>query len=246
MNSRTCHETSALKHSQRHCSTCSLRELCLPVGLSSDELDSVADLVSRGRKLHRGEVLFRAHSPFENLYAVRLGSFKSSVLGVGGQEQITGFAMMGDLMGMDGIERNVYASDMVALEDSEVCTFPFSAMEALGLRIPALRRHLYRVLSREIRNDHGVMLLLGKMQADERVASFIRNLSLRHAQRGYSGSAFHLRMTREEIGSYLGLSLETVSRMFARLQQQGVLDVQGRLVSILDMDALAQIGAPCK
>ncbi|GAB7126162.1 fumarate/nitrate reduction transcriptional regulator Fnr [Silvimonas sp. JCM 19000] len=246
MNSRTCHESAALKHSERHCSTCSLRELCLPVGLSTVELESVSDLVSRGRRLHRGEVLFRANGAFENLYAVRFGSFKSSVLGAGGQEQITGFSMMGDLMGMDGIERNTYSSDMVALEDSEVCTFPFSAMEALSTRIPALRRHLYRVLSREIRNDHGMMLLLGKMQADERVATFIHTLSLRHAQRGYSGSAFHLRMTREEIGSYLGLTLETVSRMFARLQQQGILDVQGRLVTILDMDALENIGAACK
>ena len=245
MNTLSQEETAAIKHGEHRCSVCSLRELCLPVGLSEQDMSKVEDLVTQGRRFKRGEALFHAGSHFENLYAVRFGSFKSSVVSPGGQEQITGFCMMGDLMGMDGIERGVYACDMVALEDSEVCTFPFSAMEALGARLPALQHHLYRVLSREIRNDHGVMLLLGSMHADEKIAAFIRNLSLRHAQRGYSGTSFHLRMTREEIGSYLGLKLETVSRTLTRFQDKNILEVKGRLVTILDMAALEQVGTTC-
>jgi len=183
------------------CSTCSLRELCLPVGLSADEMRELDNIIGQGRPIKRGEGLYRAGEPFRSLYAVRVGFFKSSVISEDGREQVTGFHMSGELMGMDAISSDTHTCDAIALEDSEVCELPFAEIEDLARRIPHLQRHLYKVMSREIVDDHKVMLLLGNMKAEERLAAFLINLSHRFAVRGYSATSFHLRMTREEIGS---------------------------------------------
>ncbi|KAF0813205.1 Transcriptional activator protein Anr [Andreprevotia sp. IGB-42] len=231
----------SLPHLRHACSNCSLRELCLPAGLTAEDMHAVEKLVTQGRPVKRGEALYRAGEPFKALYAVRLGFLKTSVISPDGREQVTGFHMSGDLMGMDAISADLHACDAIALEDSEVCELPFTEMETLSRQIPALQHHFYKVMSREIVRDHGVMLLLGNMKAEERVAAFLLSLSTRFQLRGYSSTGFNLRMTREEIGSYLGLKLETVSRTLSKFQEQGLIKVHNRLIELLDLAALRQI-----
>jgi CRP/FNR family transcriptional regulator len=198
----------------------------------------VEQLVYARRRVKRGEALFTAGDEFKSVYAIHSGFLKTTVLNADGREQVTGFCMPGELLGLDGIGSGRYHGNALALEDCEVCVLPFSLIEELGREIPALQRHLHCVLSREIVRDHGVMMLLGSMRAEERLAAFLLNLSKRFTRRGYSPSDFHLRMTREEIGSYLGLKLETVSRLFSRFQEDGILEVQQKHVRIRDSAAL--------
>jgi CRP/FNR family transcriptional regulator len=223
------------------CSTCSLQELCLPAGLSASELQSVDRLINRRRPLKRGDFLFRAGAPLHALYAIRTGFMKSCILHEDGREQVAGFHMMGDLIGMDAIGTSQHLCDAVALEDSEVCEIPLKDLEALSRQIPSLQEHFHRIMSREIARDYGVMLLLGSMRAEERLATFLLNLSQRFAARGYSSTEFHLRMTREEIGSYLGLKLETVSRTLSQFQSQGLIAVQNKHLRILQIDSLREM-----
>ena len=234
-----------LERLQQVCGTCSLRELCLPAGLGHAEVAAVERMVQRRLPVPRGTFLYRAGSPLHSLYAVRAGFLKSSVLHEDGREQIAGFHMTGDLIGMDGISAGRHVCDVVALEDSDVCEISFAMLETLARELPALQQHFHRIMSREIVRDYGVMLLLGNMRAEERVAAFILNLSQRFSARGYSPSEFHLRMTREEIGAYLGLKLETISRVFSKFQEEGILDVQNKRIRILREGALRTlIGSP--
>jgi CRP/FNR family transcriptional regulator len=223
------------------CSSCSLRELCLPVGLSDEEMGKLDSLVFLRRPVKRGDYLFRAGEPFASLYAARTGFFKTKLLLEDGREQVTGFHMAGELMGMDGIGSERHTCDAVALEDSEVCVIPFDRLEGLSREMEALQHHFHKVMSREIVREHGVMMLLGSMRAEERLAAFLLNLSQRLSTRGYSPNEFNLRMTREEIGSYLGLKLETVSRVFSRFQEEGLIAVQQKNIRILDSAALREL-----
>ena len=225
------------------CSTCNLRELCLPSGLCPADLERVEKIVHARRRIKRGEALFNAGDPFNSMYAIRVGFFKSSVLDGDGREQVTGFFMGGELLGIEGIGAGQYNATATALEDSEVCVMPFSLIEEMSHEIRALQRHLHAVLAREIVRDHGVMMLLGSMRAEERVAVFLLNLSQRFTVRGYSPSEFYLRMTREEIGSYLGLKLETVSRVLSRFQEQGLVAVQQKFIRITDIPGLRKVMA---
>ncbi len=220
------------------CSTCSLHELCLPAGLSADEMKAFDQMIDRRRQLKRGDYLYRSGTALHALYAIRSGFAKSCVLHEDGREQVAGFHMMGDLMGMDAIGTDTHLCDAVALEDSEVCEIPLSELESLSREIPSLQQHFHRIMSREIARDYGVMLLLGSMRAEERLAVFLLNLSQRFSARGYSPTEFHLRMTREEIGSYLGLKLETVSRTLSHFQSQGMIAVQNKHLRILQIDQL--------
>ena len=223
------------------CSTCNLRDLCLPKDLDAVDTARLEQIVYARRKVRRSEALFHAGDGFQSLYVIRSGFFKTTVLNADGREQVTGFYMPGELLGMDGIGAGKYNGNAVALEDCEVCVLPFALVEHLGREIPALQRHLHCVLSREIVRDHGVMMLLGSMRAEERLATFLLQLSRRFTHRGYSPSDFHLRMTREEIGSYLGLKLETVSRLFSKFQEDGLLEVQQKHVRIRDIDGLGAL-----
>jgi CRP/FNR family transcriptional regulator len=216
------------------CSSCNLRELCLPKQVDAEDMARVEQIVFARRRVRRGESLFKAGDIFTSLYSVRSGFLKTTVLNDDGREQVTGFNMSGELLGLDGIGGGVHEGNAVALEDCEVCVLPFALIEELGREIPAIQRNLHGVLSREIARDHGVMMLLGSMRAEERLAAFLMNLSKRFTARGYSPSDFHLRMTREEIGSYLGLKLETVSRLFSRFQTDRLIEVQQKHVRILD------------
>ena len=217
------------------CSSCSLRELCVPCcGLSRVEREAADRLVFMRSRLRRGESLYRIGERFTSLYAVRRGFFKSVALIEDGREQVTGFAMAGEVMGLDGIAPERHTCNAVALTDSEVCVIPFAGLEALAHELPQLQRHFYKMMSREIVREHGVMLQLGSMNAEERLAMFLLDLAQRFAARGSSPTEFNMRMTREEIGSYLGLKLETVSRTLSKLQEDGLIVVQQKVVRILD------------
>ena len=217
-----------------HCGACNLREVCLPCGLAGPSGAELLDgLVYTRKRVKRGETLYRAGHGFEALYAVRSGFFKSRVVLPDGRDQVTAFHMAGEILGTDGIGTDSHTADVIALEDSEVCVIPYSHLEQ-----PELQRQLHKVMSRELVRDQGVMMLLGTMRAEERLAAFLLNLSQRFTARGYSPSEFHLRMTRDEIGSYLGLSLETVSRLFSRFQDESLITVQQKHVRILDIPGL--------
>lgn len=220
------------------CSNCNLRELCLPVGLSEREMLLLEEISHLKRGYARGDYLYRSGDSFQSLYAIHSGSFKTQVLHEDGREQVTGFQMVGEIIGLDAISTDRHTCDAVALEDGEVCELPFDKLEALSRDIPSLQRHLHKIMSREIVRDQGIMLLLGSMRAEERLAAFLLNLSQRFAARGLSPTRFQLRMSRQEIGSYLGLKLETVSRTFSHFQDAGLIAVKVRSVEILDLPRL--------
>ncbi|MEJ8856870.1 fumarate/nitrate reduction transcriptional regulator Fnr [Variovorax robiniae] len=226
------------------CSNCNLRELCMPAGLQPEDLRRIDGLVKTRRKLRRRETLFHNGDKFTSLYAIRTGVFKTRVASDDGRDQVTGFQMAGEIMGLDGIVNARHNCDAVALEDSEVCIIPFERVEALSREVPALQRHVHQVMSREIVRENGVLLLLGSMRAEERMAAFLLNLVQRLHARGFSRSEVILRMTREEIGSYLGLKLETISRTLSKFSEDGIVDVQQRNLRILDAQALQRIVNP--
>jgi CRP/FNR family transcriptional regulator len=223
------------------CGTCALRDVCLVEGLSAVELERLTGMVSQRRRVKRGEALFRNGDPFDAVYPVHFGFFKTRVTADDGREQITGFPMPGDVLGFDAISANSFRCDAIALEDAEVCVVPFRQLESLSREFDSLQRQLHRVLSREIVRDQGVMMLLGTMRAEQRVATFLLSLSRRFTQRGFSHTEFILRMTREEIGNYLGLKLETVSRTLSRLQEEGVISVAQKRLRIEDAKRLHEI-----
>ena len=229
------------------CSSCNLRELCLPVGLNRQNLERLDTLVATRRTVPRGEPLFRAGESFQSLFAVRTGFFKTCVSSEDGRDQVTGFQMAGELLGLDGISTDNHTCDAVALEDSQVCVIPYAQLESLSREFSELQHQFHKIMSREIVRDHGVMLLLGSMRAEERLAAFLLNLAQRLQARGFSASSLILRMTREEIGSYLGLKLETVSRTFSKFQDDGILEVKQRHIRILDQDKLQSLvtGSAC-
>ncbi|WP_090718356.1 fumarate/nitrate reduction transcriptional regulator Fnr [Nitrosomonas sp. Nm166] len=232
------HHHLDISHIKSSCATCSLRELCLPVGLNEHEIQVLGDVVSHKRKVQRGGYLYRTGSKFQSLFAIRRGFLKTCILEQDGRQQVTGFHMTGELLGLDAISTELHTCDAVALEDSEVCEIPFAKLEEISRIIPSLMRHFHKIMSREIVQDHGVMLLLGSMKAEERLATFLLNLSRRFLIRGYSESNFYLRMTREEIGSYLGLKLETVSRAFSKLQDENIITVDNKHIKINDIARL--------
>jgi CRP/FNR family transcriptional regulator len=226
------------------CSNCNLRELCMPVGLSDSELKRVDELVTQRRSIKRGSALFHNGEAFSALYAVRTGFFKTSLTTEDGRDQVTGFQMAGEIIGLDGIVNEQHTCDAIALEDAEVCVMPFDRIEDISREVGALQKHVHRIMSREIVREHGVMLLLGSMRAEERLAAFLLNLVQRLQARGFSRSELILRMTREEIGSYLGMKLETVSRTFSKFADEGIIEVNQRHIHIQDSEALKRLVNP--
>lgn len=226
------------------CSNCNLRELCMPVGFNADEMQKLDEVVEKRRRIKQGELLFHSGDTFTSLYAIRTGFFKTFVTSEDGREQVTGFQMAGEIIGMDGIVSDYHNCNAVALEDAEVCVMPFSDVEELSRELPGLQRHVHKIMSREIVRENSVMMLLGNMRAEERLAAFLLNLVQRLHARGLSQSELVLRMTREEIGSYLGLKLETVSRAFSKFSEDGIIEVKQRYVKILAPDALKKIFNP--
>ena len=213
------------------------------MGLDNKDMDRLDEIIGRRRKVARGGTLFRIGDPFQSLYAIRLGHFKTYQVSRDGVEQITGFQMAGELMGMDAISSDFHHCSAIALEDSEVCEIPFASLQQLLGDMPTLLRHFHRMMSQEITREQSVMLLLGNMQATQRFAAFLVNLSSRYEARGYSPTTFQLRMSREEIGNYLGLTIESISRLLSRFKKDSLLRVSNREIELLDPMRLKAITA---
>jgi CRP/FNR family transcriptional regulator, anaerobic regulatory protein len=214
------------------CSSCCLQSVCLPCDLKAGDLERFGDIAAAKRKVARGASLYRPDEAFDSLYAVRSGAFKTVGVSNNGEEKVTGFYLPGELLGLDSISNGRHGYSAVALEDSDVCAIPFAALEKMALSVPMLQHKLFRVLSGDISRDQGLMLLLGRMSADQRLAAFLLSLSRRYQRLGFSASRFTLRMTREEIGNYLGLTLETVSRLMSRFQKESLIGVRQREIDI--------------
>ena len=223
------------------CANCKLRDICMPANLDAAQLDRIDQVVTKRVRIKRGEALYKEGDAFKAIYTVRSGFIKTSVASAGGREQVTGFQMAGETLGLDGIVTEHHHGNAVALEDTEVCAIHFAKLEALTSEIPAVQHHMHKAMSREIVREHGMMLLLGSMRAEERLAAFLLNLVKRLHARGFSGTELMLRMTREEIGSYLGLKLETVSRLLSKLALDGIIEVRHKHVRIADIARLRAI-----
>jgi CRP/FNR family transcriptional regulator len=237
---RSSRELPAISSSGTRCSSCHLRDLCLPGGLAKGDVDSLDKLMFARPRVLAGDTLYRAGDKFRFIYAVRSGTFKSSLTLSDGREQVSGFHMAGELMGLDGLAQGRYASSAFALEDAEICAIPFAHLSELSASNVNMQQVVTRLMSREIVREHSLMMLLGSMNAEERLAGFLLNLSRRLSARGWSASEFHLRMSRAEIGSYLGMKLETVSRTFSAFAHAGLLQVDKRHIRIIDLDGLTR------
>lgn len=229
---------AAGKSGKVNCTLCSFNRFCLPQGLADSDVARLDQIIARRRRLARDEQLFSMGASFGSLYAVRLGHFKTAQVNIHGEQQVTGFHMAGDLLGMDAIGSGLHNCSATALEDSEVCEIPFSRLQELVMQTPALMQQFHRVLGREIQREQAIMLFRGSMRADQRMALFLLNLGARYAARGYSPVSYQLRMSREDIGGYLGLTIESVSRLLARFRKQGWISLDNRDIRIADRDSL--------
>ena len=224
-----------------HCQSCSFSHLCLPVSLSKNELESLDDIIERKRPLHKHDKLVNAGDKFTSLFAVRSGSFKSYISDKDGVEQVIGFHFPGDIIGFDALRDDVHQSYSQALETAMVCELPYETLEQVSNDYPKLRQQIMRFMSAEIKNDHDLMMLLSKRSAEERLLHFLNHLSERFDERGYSSKQFNLSMTRNEIGNYLGLTVETISRLLNRFDKQGILAVNGKFITINQLEELKSI-----
>lgn len=208
------------------------------MGLAPEDVDRLDAIVKRNRPLQRGDHVFRTDDNFRSLYVVKTGSVKTYSQCADGSEQVVGFHLPGEILGLDAIQSLKHGCSARVLETSAICELPFERLEELSGSIPTLQHQMFRLLSKEIGQDTEMLALLGKSTAEERLASFLASLSGRFKRRGFSATDFFLSMSRQEIGSYLGLALETVSRLFTRFQDEGLLKVERKHVQILDLDGL--------
>jgi CRP/FNR family transcriptional regulator len=220
------------------CTSCSTRNHCLALDLDSRILGRVESLRGPVRVAQRGESLFRAGSPFQYLYIVRSGSYKTLVSSADGAEQVTGFHLPGEMLGLDGIDTGRHGTTAIALETSSVCAFPFERLSRLAREAPELDRQIWRLASREVTARQEHLLLVGHRDAEAKLAAFLLSVSARLERMGFSPVEFRLSMGRQEIGAYLGLTLETVSRLFTRFQVAGLILRDRRLVRLLDRAGL--------
>lgn len=224
-----------------HCGDCRMNALCLPIALQHHEIDKLDRIIERGRPLQKNEHIYYAGEPFKSIYAVRSGAIKGFTVNNEGVEQVTGFYLPGEIFGMDGIGHPNHINAAIALETSAICEIPFSRMEDLSIQLPSLQRHFFSLMSREITSDQQLITLLSKNSAEERVATLLVSISARNARRNLSGTRFRLPMSRADIGNYLGLTVETVSRVFSRFQSQGLLEVDKKEISILELENLKKM-----
>ena len=227
------------------CSNCSLADLCLPHGMSHDDMDELDKIVKRQQPFQPGQHIFRAGDHSQSLFAVRSGALKSYCTTEDGDEQVLGFTLPGERVGLDGMGDGVYASSSVVLETASVCELPYDGLENACHSLPGLNRQMMRVVSKEITADQSILLLLGKHTAEERLAAFLLSLSTRYHSRGLSATEFNLPMSRQDIGNYLGLAIETVSRLFASFQKNKLLTVNRRQVVLVDLKKLRAMVEGC-
>lgn len=220
------------------CKNCTLSSLCLPMGLAPEDVERLDEIVKHTRPLHRGDFLFREGDRFRSIYVVKTGSVKTFAPSAEGGEQVLGFHLPGEIIGLDAIDKDTHSCSAKVLETSAICEIPFAQLEELTSSIPSLQHQMYRMLSKEIGQDTDMVLLLGKKNAEERLAAFLLGLSQRLQKRGLSPTDFYLSMSRHEIGNYLGLAVETVSRLFTRFQDEGLMRVDRKHIELLDLSAL--------
>ncbi len=223
---------------QQGCNQCSLSKLCLPIAVSSEDIDRLEGIIKQGRILDRGEHAFEQHSPFTSCFAVRSGAIKTFTLSEEGEEQVTGFYLPGEVIGLDSVSMDYYSCSASALERTSICEIPLEKLELLASELPALQHHFFQLMSREIQDSRQLTMLLSKNTAEERIASLLLSLSTRFSRRRLSGNEFRLPMPRSDIGNYLGLAVETVSRVFTRFQNQGIITVKGRDVTLHSIEEL--------
>ncbi len=226
---------------RRSCAGCSLRSLCLPAGVLGDDLARLDALVRSRLPLETGDGLFRSGDTLENLFVVRAGCVRTTQPATDGEEQVIGFHLPGELLGLDAISDGHHHCDAIALERTNVCAVPFDQLEDVACHVPGLQHQLLRIISRELVQDHQHLVALGRRTARARLALFLHSLSQRLYAAGYSGEDFRLPMSRDDIAGYLGLALETVSRLLGRLSEEGVIAVERRWVRVLDAASLASI-----
>jgi CRP/FNR family transcriptional regulator, anaerobic regulatory protein len=223
------------------CGNCRLNAICLPISLHVDDIDRLNSIVQRSKPLQKGEYLYRANDAFDSVFAIRSGAVKAVSISDKGDEQVTGFYLPGEVVGMDGLADNVYTNSVIALETSSVCEIPFNRLEELSLQIPTLQRHFFQLMSREITQDQQVITLLSKGSAEARIATLLLSISSRNGRRNLSINDFILPMSRTDIGNFLGLTIETVSRIFTRLQKNNLITVDKKEITIIDMEVLRNI-----
>lgn len=228
-------------HAPIPCSDCGIYQLCLPTSIGQADMDLLDKIVKNRRIFKRGDYLYRLNHPFHSVYAIRSGSVKTYVLMDDGRLQITGFHIAGELLGLSAVNTRVYSCEARALETTSVCEIPFDRLEELGQQVPSLQYQMLRIMSREIAHNQELMLLLGKKNAEERLATYLMSLSSRFAKRSYSATEFNLSMSRGDIGNYLGMAEETVCRVLARFEQDGLISMQRRLVRLKDVDRLSMV-----
>jgi CRP/FNR family transcriptional regulator len=223
---------------QAACSQCSLVELCLPKGLTPEELKVFEQTIDRKKPLRKSEYLYRAGEPMHSLYTVKTGAFKANIDSIDGQENIVGFFMPGELMGLDGIASGHYQCDMIALTDTHVCKLSYNDFEQVAEKFPILRQEILSVSSNNLTSVQKMLMFIGKRPVEERLAMFLISIAQRFKARGLSDSRFELPMSRHDIANYLGMAPETISRQFKKLQDQGMVTIRNRDVSIKDAAAL--------
>ncbi len=226
---------------QTNCGNCRLNSICLPLALDLHEVEQLDRIIQRSRPLQKGEHLYRQDEIFSSVYAVRSGSVKAYSITDNGQEQVTGFYFPGEILGMDGIAKNKHASSARALETASICEIPFDKLGELSLRVPNLQKHFFQLMSQEIAEDQQLLTLLSKNTADQRVATLLLSISARNKRRKLSAANFRLPMSRTDIGNYLGLTVETVSRVLSRCQKMEVLGVDNKEITIINADGLRSI-----
>ncbi len=212
---------------------------CEAEGYGKPELEALQCVVEHVPPLVAGEHAFRRGEPFSAIYAVRAGSVKTSLYTRDGKEQVLGFYLPGEVVGLNGIYPNSYPCDAIALERTSFCRFAFPEVSTLAATLPVVQQHLFRMLSRELGMTS---LLAGDHSADERLAAFLLDLGERFARRGQSPAIFSLTMSRSDIASYLRLAPETVSRVIARFREKGWATIHGRRVELLNLAALRELG----
>ena len=230
--------SSALSHS---CTRCSLSNLCLPLAVSKDEIDRLEDVVQQGKTVSKGGHIFEQHQAFRSCYAVRTGAIKTYMVSEDGEEQVTGFYLPGEIIGLDSMNADIYACSARALDRTSVCEIPFEKLEELAGKIPSLQHHFFHLMSKEIQDSQQLSMLLSKNSAEERIASLLLSLSSRFRRRRLSPTQFRLPMPRNDIANYLGLAVETVSRVMTRFQSHGLIDIQGREISLLNLEGLQDL-----
>jgi len=238
MPNKSCPSSQHIK-----CQNCSISELCLPFTLNEQELNTLDDIIDRKRPIHKGDKIFNDGQELHSLFAIRSGTFKTFTVNEQGEEQITGFHLAGDLLGFDAIADSEHKSFAQALETSMVCEIPYNNLDKLSNTMPKLKKQVLRLMSNEIRTDQEMLTLLNRKNAEQRVATFLVSLSDRYHARGLSATEFRLTMTRSDIGNYIGLTVETISRLLNRFHKNGLIKVDGKLITIIDLDELTDCAA---